>query len=230
MPVIVQDLIKVDNFGHGRKGWTPDRIGIHVTEGSESATESWFDDDSSDVSSHFIVSKVGGIKQEVLMADTAWTQGRVDHPTAKIVLERKGINPNWYFISIEHEGNGLEDLTEPQRNASAWLINYIRNQYPKITLDRDHIIGHHEVYSLKTCPGKIDIDKLIGVAKQLESNETKMLTPKIVWSDYFKDYLIVTKFVSDDEWYFIPFKQLTVLSNIKAQAPLSTMSNAPVNG
>jgi len=94
---IVQDLLTVNNFMHGRKGWTPDRIGIHVTEGSESATESWFDNESSDVSSHFIVSKVGGIKQEVLMSDTAWTQGRIDHPTAKIVLARQNVNPNYYF-------------------------------------------------------------------------------------------------------------------------------------
>lgn len=225
---IVQDLIAVNNFMVGRKGWTPDRIGIHVTEGSESATESWFDNESSDVSSHFIVSKVGGIKQEVLMKDTAWTQGRVNNPTAKIVLARQNVNPNYYFISIEHEGNGLEDLTDVQRNASAWLINFIRSNYPKIQLDRDYIIGHHEIYSLKTCPGKIDIDKLIGVAKQLEGN--KMLKPRIVWSDYFKDYLIITKVVSDTEWYFTPFKQLTVLSSLRAQAPLSTMKDEPTNG
>lgn len=225
---IVQDLIAVNNFMVGRKGWTPDRIGIHVTEGSESATESWFDNESSDVSSHFIVSKVGGIKQEVLMKDTAWTQGRVNNPTAKIVLARQNVNPNYYFISIEHEGNGLEDLTDVQRNASAWLINFIRSNYPKIQLDRDYIIGHHEIYRLKTCPGKIDIDKLIGVAKQLEGN--KMLKPRIVWSDYFKDYLIITKVVSDTEWYFTPFKQLTALSSLRAQAPLSTMKDEPTNG
>lgn len=226
---IVQDLITVNNFMVGRKGWTPDRIGIHVTEGSENATESWFDNESSDVSSHFIVSKAGGIKQEVLMKDTAWTQGRVNNPTAKIVLARTNVNPNYYFVSIEHEGNGLEDLTDAQRNASAWLINYIRSVYPRIQLDRDFIIGHHEVYSLKTCPGKIDIDKLIAVAKQLEKSNPKMLTPKVVYSDYFKDYLVVTKVLSDTDWYFIPFQQLIKLSSIRAQAPLSTMKNAPTD-
>jgi len=230
MPEIVQDLISVNNFMVGRKGWTPDRIGIHVTEGSEAATESWFDNESSDVSSHFIVSKVGGIKQEVSLKDTAWTQGRKSNPTAKIVLARQNVNPNYYFISIEHEGNGLEDLTDVQRNASAWLINFIRQQYPKIQLDRDYIIGHHEIYDKKTCPGKINIDKLIAVAKQLEASEKTMARPKIVWSDYFKDYLIVVKVISNEEWYFVPFKQLMIKESLKAQTPLNEMKDEPING
>lgn len=226
---IIKDLITVNNFGLGRKGWTPDRIGIHVTEGSETATENWFDNDSSDVSSHYIVSRKPEIRQEVLEKDTAWTQGRVSNPTAKIVKERQNVNPNYYFISIEHEGTGLEDLTDAQRMASAWLINDIRSRYPKITLDRDHIVMHREIYDKKSCPGKIDIDKLIQAAKDLEtsSNGIKMLTPKIVYSDYFKDFLIVTKVISDSDWYFIPFQQITKLSAVKAQTPLSQMKANP---
>ncbi len=34
-----------------------------------------------------------------------------------------------------------------------------------IPLDRDHVIGHHEINSRKTCPGKkVDLDKLVRMA------------------------------------------------------------------
>jgi N-acetylmuramoyl-L-alanine amidase len=224
---IIKDLITVNNFTKGRKGWEPDRIGIHVTEGSESATESWFDNEASDVSSHYIVSKIGEIRQEVLEEDSAWTQGRVFNPTAKVIREREHVNPNYYFISIEHEGDGNSDLTDAQRIASAELIADIISRWPKIKLDREHIIGHREIYAKKTCPGKIDIDKLIQVAGNFLNKP--MLTPKIVYSDYFKDYLIVTKVVSDTEWYFVPFQQVVKSSSVRAQTKLSEMKNAPAN-
>ena len=36
-----------------------------------------------------------------------------------------------------------------------------------IPVDRSHIIGHREIYSLKTCPGaKVDLDKLVGLARE----------------------------------------------------------------
>lgn len=224
---IIKDLITVNNFTKGRKGWTPDRIVIHVTEGSEQATESWFDAEESDVSSHFINSKKGVIKQEVELSDSAWTQGRVFNPTAKIVTERQNVNPNYYCISIEHEGDGKEPLTPEQKISTVWLIRYLVGLYPKILIDRDHILGHREIYAKKTCPGKIDVDELVRLAETKQLIQNNMLTPRIVYSDYFKDYLIVTKVVSDTEWYFVPFQQVLKGSSVKAQTPLSQMKNNP---
>lgn len=224
---IIKDLITVNNFTKGRKGWQPDRIVIHVTEGSEQATESWFDAEESDVSSHFINSKKGVIKQEVELADSAWTQGRVDNPTAKIVLERKNVNPNYYCISIEHEGDGTQPLTPEQKISSVWLIRYLVGLYPKILFDRDHILGHHEIYSKKTCPGKIDVDELVRLAmvKDVISQGIQMNVGKIVYSDYFKSYLIVTRYVSDTDW---SFKLLAPTgTETRAQTPLSQMKLTP---
>lgn len=227
MLTIIPDLISVNNFTVGRKGWTPDRIVIHVTEGSEQAAESWFDADVSDVSSNYIVSKLGVIKQEVLEKDSAWAQGRVFEPTAKVVKERVNVNPNYYCISIEHEGTGNEDLTDIQRMKSGELIADIIKRNPKITFDRDHILKHHEIFAKKTCPGKIDINKLMEVAGHYLNIAQTMLTPKVVYSDYFKDYLIVTKYVSDTEWYFVPFQQLVKGSSVRAQTSLSQMPASP---
>jgi N-acetylmuramoyl-L-alanine amidase CwlA len=215
---IKENLISVNNFGTGRKGWSPDRIVIHVEEGTEQATDSWFSNDSSDVSAHYGIDKKGNIEQFVLERDTAWANGRVDHPTAKIVLARPNVNPNYYTISIEHEGTGLEDLTDEQRKSSAWLVADIARRYD-ILLDRDHVLRHHEIYSLKTCPGAIDVDKILELAK-MPIPENSVI-PKIVWSDYFKEYLIVTKYNSDSDWYFLPLSKVGFTGSLKAQTPLS---------
>lgn len=138
-----------------------DTIVIHVTEGSAASVRSWFNDPKAQVSSHYMVTKAGGIVQFVREEDTAWHAGRVDHPTAAIVIERPNVNPNSYTIGIEHEGNGTEDLTPEQRAASVWLIAGICGRR-SIPADRRHIIGHREIYSLKTCPGGINVDHLVA--------------------------------------------------------------------
>jgi hypothetical protein len=195
---IIRDIISANNFAKGRKGWIPDRIVIHVTEGSEQAAESWFDAEESDVSAHFIISKKGVIKQEVELEDSAWAQGRVFEPTAKIVIERQNVNPNLYCISIEHEGDGNEPLTPEQKIASVWLIRYLVGKYPKILYDRDHILKHHEIYAKKTCPGKIDVDELVRLAAVKES----IMVGKVVWSNFLDSYIIVTRYTNDNNWSF----------------------------
>ena len=74
------------------------------------------------------------------------------------------INPNYYTIGIEHEGSEDSEWTEEMYNSSAALIKDICTRWG-IPLDRKHIVGHHEIFSLKTCPGhKADINKLITLA------------------------------------------------------------------
>jgi hypothetical protein len=224
-PKIKQSLITVNNFAHGRTGPYPiDVIVIHVEEGSEEATESWFGNDASDVSANYGNDEQGNIEMFVREEDTAWAQGRVNKPTAKIVLARPDANPNSYCISIEHEGNGKEPLTAAQKLSTVALIQDIcarRN----IPIDRDHIIGHHEIYSLKTCPGAIDVTELVQLAKGIQAGNIITNPPRIVYSPSMRDYLVVTRYVSDDEWYFYPMKELTRGS--RAGTKLSQMPLKP---
>lgn len=158
---IIPDFIPI-NFQRGRKGqFLPDCISIHVTEGSAAATRSWFKNPNSQVSSHYLNTMAGEVYQFVHEADTAWANGRVDHPTSKLVLDRPGTNPNWWTISIENEGDGKHELTDPQRASLYKLIQDIQSRHSRITTDRTHIIGHHEIYSLKTCPGAISVDRIV---------------------------------------------------------------------
>lgn len=194
-------------------------IAIHVMEGTLASARDWFRDPVSSVSANYGIGVDGYIEQWVEEDDEAWHAGRVNAPTAQIVLDRPGVNPNSYLIGIEHEGSGEHDLTEKQRAASAWLIADIarRHNFP---IDDYHIVGHHTIYSLKACPRSISVPKLIEAAKA-EGQPTVKETPRVVYSEYFGDYLAVTKVVSDREWYFVPFKQLP--RGLPAQAPLSTM-------
>lgn len=213
-----------------RKGREPhmdiDVIVIHVTEGSAGAVRSWFSNPASEASAHYMVLRNGDIDQFVADDDTAWHAGRVHRPTAAIVKERDGINPNAYSIGIEHEGSGKEELTPEQRASSIWLIRQLVIAHPKIVIDRRHIIGHREVYALKTCPGAIDVDRLVAEAARAHAEPTLLPgPPRVVWSDYLNDYLIVTRFTSDTDWQFVPLKSLP--AGQKADTPLSKMRTKP---
>jgi N-acetylmuramoyl-L-alanine amidase len=158
---LIKDFLPI-NFQRGRKGAFPaDCLVIHVTEGNAPSVRGWFHDPAAQVSAHYMTQKDGTVVQFVAEEDTAWANGRVDHPTAQLVKERVGSNPNWWTISIENEGNGHEELTDLQRTALYELIRDIQSRHSRITTDRTHIVGHHEIYSLKTCPGAISVDRIV---------------------------------------------------------------------
>lgn len=157
---ISSELLTI-NFSKGRKGVFPvDTIVIHVTEGSAAAVRSWFRNPTASVSSHYMVQRDGAIVQFVREEDTAWCNGRVDHPTAEIVKERLPTNPNRWTVSIENEGTGKEDLTDLQRNSLLFLIKDIAVRR-NIPLNRRHILRHQEIFKPKTCPGVISVDRLV---------------------------------------------------------------------
>ncbi len=150
-----------------RRGHAPCIIVDHITEGTAASVISWFTGPSNNVSSaHFLVSKAGLIYQFVKIEDNAWANGistsNLHIATASIVQE-KGVNPNWYSVSIEHEGIYSEthgQLTNQQLEATIWLHGYIR-EYVKekwnvdISADREHILGHYQINPIQKphCPG-----------------------------------------------------------------------------
>lgn len=159
---IIEDILPI-NFQKGRKGPYPvDTLVIHVTQGDARSVRSWFRDPAAQVSSHYMVQKDGDVINFVHEYDTAWANGRVVRPTAQIVIDRPDANPNWWTISIEHEGSGKEELTPTQRVSTLELIRQIQKRHPLITTDRKHILGHHEIYAPKTCPGAISVDRIVN--------------------------------------------------------------------
>lgn len=148
------------NFTHGRGGVKPDVIVVHIMEGTMTGTDSWFRSPESKVSAHYGVSRTGEVVRWLDDEDTGWHAGKVHKPTAAIVKEREGKSPNAYSIGIENEGKATDEPTEAQLAALAELVKELAAKH-SIPLTRRHIIGHREIRSDKTCPGKIDVDDVV---------------------------------------------------------------------
>lgn len=158
------------NFWTGRKGYAPELIVIHIMDGTLSGTDSWFANIASQVSAHYGIGKNGEIHQYVKEEDSAWHAGRIDAPDAKLV--KQNVNPNLYTIGIEHEGSSKDVWTEEMKQASAALIQEICQRF-KIPIDREHIIGHYQIYSKKPdCPSrdKKILDELVALANEQQKN------------------------------------------------------------
>ena len=65
-----------------------------------------------------------------------------------------GVNPNYYTISIEHEGNSGDTFTEEQYQATLSLHKWLIEELG-IEVSTDTIIGHYRIDSVNktNCPG-----------------------------------------------------------------------------
>ncbi len=82
----------------------------------------------------------------------------------RIAITLHGVNPNTYSIGIEHEGIGGVPWPQVQVEASARLVADICHRH-KIPIDRNHVVGHHEIYAGHDCPGPgCPLDRLVELA------------------------------------------------------------------
>jgi len=175
--------IKSPNFSVGRAGLKPDAIVIHIMEGTLAGTDAWFQNipRASNVSAHYGIGKNGEIHQYVKETDTAWHAGRKSsNAPFHLVQERPRVNPNKYTIGIEHEGKADDPWTREMYDASAALIKAICHRWG-IPVERKYIVGHREIYTVKSCPGgSVNIGKLIRLAKgQVTETATYNFVPDI---------------------------------------------------
>lgn len=153
------------NYAMRPKGSKPEIIVIHVMAGTLAGTDAWFQNPKAKVSAHYGVSATA-IHQYVKEEDRAYHAGVVTNPSAKIVLARPGENPNSYSIGIEHEGSAETPWSPELYAQSARLVADVAKRW-NIPLDRDHVIGHHEIYAVKPCPGQCDLARLVKEAAAL---------------------------------------------------------------
>jgi N-acetyl-anhydromuramyl-L-alanine amidase AmpD len=171
-----------------REGVKPFVIVDHIAEATIGSVDNWFTDPGNDnCSAHFCVGKNGEIHQYVKIEDYAWANGLAagmwnDAP-AKVVRDMN-CNPNYYTISIEHEGTD-GDLTDDQFYASAWLhryiMDYVKNTFGvTMTLGNYNVIGHNQVDPKRKpcCPGdKFPWDRLyteLAKAEKMTLKEYEM--------------------------------------------------------
>lgn len=109
------------------------KVIIHVVQGSWSSALNWFKDSRAGVSAHYTVrSSDGRIGQSVEEKNIAYHAGYWSYNQTSIGIEHEGYisNSSWF--------------TDEMYRSSARLTAYLCKKY-KIPIDRQHIIGHHEV-------------------------------------------------------------------------------------
>ena len=144
----------------GRNGQRPRAVVLHTTDGTFNGTVAWFSTEESAVSAHYLIGLDGRIVSFVGEEDTALHAGRVHEPTSWVGREP---DPNEITIGIEFEDGG--DPSEVQRPSlqmwtGAAVLRGISRRWD-IPLDREHVVGHREIFSKKSCPGNLDIDRLL---------------------------------------------------------------------
>lgn len=184
---LVKDFIAANHWNH-RSGHKPIAIVNHITEGSVQSARNWFKNPASQVSSHFIVAKDGTVYYMVPITETTWCNGGIEYPAdkqTKVIRDNPRINPNYYTVSIEHEGVWSErkgGLTEPQLKATIelhkWIISEVKKAYGvTIPADRDHILGHMDISprSRPNCPGQnFPFDAIIRALTDESKPEAKI--------------------------------------------------------
>lgn len=157
--------IPAGNF-RSRGAELPTAVAIHIAEGSKASVVATFTDPAVGKSSHFLVCRDGAVVQFVSTKDASFCTGNLDNPINQLVLAAK-TNANGWTVSIEHEGFSNQDITDAQYATTALICRYLNGRWG-IPLDRTHVFGHREAYSLKTCPGLINIDKIVQKARLIK--------------------------------------------------------------
>lgn len=139
-----------NNFEKGRSGNTVKKVVIHWIVGRLAAADATFQDPNRVASAHYGIGNTV-VHQYVNEEDTAYHAGN--------------LTVNRQSIGIEHEGGPDIPISEATYKTSSQLVADICRRYA-IPVDRAHIIKHSEVKATQ-CPGTLDIDKLIGMVKQI---------------------------------------------------------------
>lgn len=165
---------------------------IHTTVGTYDGTISFFQKTSSGVSAHYVISLDGDITQMVEEFESAYHAGIVDRPSAKLVTDRPGLNPNVFTIGIENVDNlnpaGAD--RSKQYPALIALVRDICNRFG-IPIDRYHVVGHREIRASKTCPGNLDVDYIVKEALKL-SNPSGPIGGNMQTIELLKKYAATT--------------------------------------
>jgi hypothetical protein len=136
---------------------------LHIQEGTEEGTYSWFNSSQAKASSHFGNPKHGRLQQFVDTDDMAWTQKAGNH----------------YWLSVENEGKHGDSLTGNQVENLAALMNWLhdKERVPLRLADNPSAfgIGYHsmggEAWGHQECPGKPIIAQrnlIIVVARMMQ--------------------------------------------------------------
>lgn len=131
---------------------------VHIMDGTLWGTDSWFHNPHAKASSHFGVGRDGTLLQWVDTDSKAWTEA----------------DGNPYWVSVECEGRGGEELTHEQIAMIGKLFEWLERSYhfgfANASTPSQKGLGHHSMGGLAwgghfNCPGL----KVIAQKKQILS-------------------------------------------------------------
>lgn len=167
---------------------------MHIAQGSYQATVKWLQDAqlNPNSSAHFVIAKDGRVAQLVSVNDSAWANGlhwvadaslpnggywknprgvRVN-PSWKDLIP--GLNPNYYTISVEHEGFYQETWTPEMYEANHKLLVWLAEQFDLWWTPYRNLIGHYAIDPVDrpNCPGpNVNLEKMAA-----DANTTRILS------------------------------------------------------
>ncbi len=161
------------------KCWTGNRgrrgVVMHIAQGGYDAAVTWLSDAqmNPNSSAHFVIAKDGRIAQLVSVNDSAWANGlgwqnnqwvnpsgHPVNPSWQDIVP--GVNPNWYTISVEHEGLYTDQWTPEMYATNNRLLQWLALQFGPIDASslfpfvaHRNLIGHYEIDPVDraNCPG-----------------------------------------------------------------------------
>lgn len=159
------------NYALGNDGQLA--VSLHIVVGSLASCISTFKNPKAIKSAHFVIGKDGSLVQFVSIDDTAYAQGIAYDRTAKRwFTDRPGegkryVKPTWklltttmnvnrHIISIEHEGNPGDPLTNAMKRTQTRLLAWIAAERDLVYAVGSTLIGHFMLDDVGRafCPGK----------------------------------------------------------------------------
>ncbi|MCC7163201.1 MAG: N-acetylmuramoyl-L-alanine amidase [Anaerolineae bacterium] len=148
---------------------------IHIAQGGFAAAVKWLQDAqmNPNSSAHYVIAKDGRVAQLVSVNDGAWANGLrwntdATQPNGGYWTNARGVrvtpswqdivpgqNPNFYTISIEHEGFYQEEWTPEMYTANNDLLVWIAEQFDLWWKPYRNLIGHYAIDNVDrpNCPG-----------------------------------------------------------------------------
>lgn len=144
------EFISSPNYSPGRMNVPINRIVMHwFGAGTIDSAIASFQSPLRQASAHYLVSD-NRVVQMVREADTAWHSGNAE-------MNRRS-------IGIETDANPTKALSESSYKTVGKLVGQICLRY-NLPISRETIIPHRDVKPTQ-CPGTVDLDKIIAIAKE----------------------------------------------------------------
>jgi len=174
------------------------KIIIHWMAGSLAGTDTRFKDPKSKVSAHYGIED-NNIHQYVKEENTAWHAGVY--------------SVNQESIGIEHSADPERPASEKTYQTSGELVADVCKRY-NIPLDREHILKHLQIKAT-LCPGTVDLDKIIQLAKGSIMPSDQVTISKTEYGQ-----------LNEAKTYFQQFKDAGFFSAIEVKQKIDDLNKA----